>query len=198
MVLDVPPDDYVDGGDTLGAVLIPGFILLPLASVIALFYLVWACAPSRREWIVRGPAPTQRWRSPTPRERHVIAHVARAFVVIAAVSPGILYLLLPPVLLIVVTALVAIRQITRFEGGETERSNRVSAVWATLGVLAVESALYVTLLWIDNDRNGGLIVFCAICAAGLFGFLAIARQFAAIRAIDLAGYPVSAKTETTR
>jgi len=198
MFANVPPDGFVDGGDTLGAALIPGFILIPLASVVALFYLVWALAPSRRGWIVRGSAPTQRWRSPTPKERHVIAHVARAFVVIAAVSPGILYLLLPPVLLVVVTALVAIRQITRFERGEIERSNRVSAVWATIGVLAVESGLYVTPLWIDNDRNGGLIVFCAICAAGLLGFLAIARQFVVIRAIDLAGYPVSAKTETTR
>jgi hypothetical protein len=198
MVLDVPPDDFVDGGDTLGAALIPGIILIPLASVIALFYLVWACAPNRRGWIVRGSTQTQCWRSPTPRERHVIAHVARAFVVVAAVSPGILCLLFPPMLLVVVTALVAVRQITRFERGENESSNRVSAVFLTLGVLAVESGLYVTLLWIDNVRDSGLIVFCAICAAGLFGFLAIARQFDVIRAIDLAGYPVSAKTETTR
>jgi hypothetical protein len=70
-------------------------------------------------------------------------------------------------------------------------------VLTSLVILASETGLYVTLLWLNNDRNAALAVLCVFCSMGLLGFLVITRQFVVIRAIDLAGRPATVEPEVS-
>jgi hypothetical protein len=194
MIGELPPDDFVDT-DNLGWIFAPGFLLFSFALVIGLVHLIWSLDPSRRVWQtcrLRDPEPP---RAPTPKERRRIADTAQGLILIAAMTPGFMYFI-PPFLVLLWVATQAWRNASELASRNLRRRERPISIeiFAYLGIGS--GIAFVAFLWLGMGQiDGRLFAFSLFWVAGLVGFLAIARQFVVIRAIDLAGRPVSAEPE---
>ncbi|MBN2177484.1 MAG: hypothetical protein JW722_07490 [Demequinaceae bacterium] len=171
----------------MAAMLIPGFFLFPIALLVSAGHLVWSLHPGRREWVLHRYKAERGSPAPTTEERQRIGEVARVLAIITTVSPGFL-ILVPPATMISVLGVLAYRKARNLQAGASRlvpRPRPVSVV-ALAWIGAIFGCPYpVALLVAYWPPNEWLVLFCLVWMAGLLGFVAGARQFIWIRALDL-------------